>query len=204
MGIKPKVVYLKPKTARPPLKMRLSLTIDRFDKDGKLIDSETVQSRSYVLAWMTLLFVELSYVTSPVTILDTGGTARSPAAGAQALINAGSGVVTYGIVVGTGTNVVTPSDNKLQTPITNGAGAGQLVHSGMIIGAPTSTATTVKITAARTLTNNSGSTITVTEVGIYVSWSSVYYCVVRDKLGASKGILTTTSATLTYTLELTT
>ena len=91
----------------------------------------------------------------------------------------------YGIVVGTGVNAVTTSDYALQTPIANGAGAGQLSYglTGYVGTVTLPGSCTLQLT--RTFINNSGGDITVKEIALVCASGNTvavecYFCLTRD------------------------
>lgn len=120
-------------------------------------------------------------------------------------VRAGINNSTYGIVVGTGDTAEDNADYKLATQLLEGSTAGKITH-----GATTSVTTAVvganvDLELKRSFTNNTGSTITVKEAGIYVNnyWANYYHCIVRDVLGAPIEILDKFSLTIYYTLRTT-
>jgi hypothetical protein len=113
-----------------------------------------------------------------------------------------------GVVVGTGLNVVTPTDYALQTQVAHGRAAGQLEYSGggvrnLLIAAPN-----VTMNIVRYFENHSGGDITINECGIYAAgcsyngqanhyaWS---FCIARDLLGAPVVVADTELLRVTYT-----
>lgn len=79
---------------------------------------------------------------------------------------ASAGVITHGIVLGTGTTPATKDDYNLDTVITHGSGAGQLQFGACSISNVIDTGTSWRATVTREVTNVSGSSITVNEVGL--------------------------------------
>lgn len=97
-------------------------------------------------------------------IIGSTGNYYGSAAGYLACLIEGQYV---GIQVGTGTNVVTPTDYALQTRIAHGGGGGEFEYGGcelldLLISDPNG-----QFTIRRYFTNHSGGPITVEEVGIY-------------------------------------
>jgi len=121
---------------------------------------------------------------------------------------AAAGDATQGITVGTGTGAVAPSDNKLGTQIAHGTGAGQLSYGGMGFGSVSTTATQTKLTMSRAFTNNSGSTITIQEIGLYACFMDNsnnlrIFCLIRDLVAGGQAVLNGSTVTATLTLALT-
>jgi len=136
----------------------------------------------------------------------------------------------YGIVVGTGTATPTPNDYELQSQIQNGTGSGQLVYGAHTISpAPVSNGTIDYYTTAstpssgvlpvsgnttswqisRTFQNQSGASITVSEVGlisqIYVYNSpTVFVLLAHDLLSSPITIPNNAVLTIVYTISVTT
>jgi hypothetical protein len=99
-------------------------------------------------------------------------------------VNGPAGNLNYGIIAGTGTNPVTMTDYALQTVIAHGTGAGQLDYAAVTFGSPTTSGKTRYFEFSRALTNSSGDTITVNEIGVYIypTSQSYYYMFLRDVL----------------------
>ena len=121
---------------------------------------------------------------------------------------AAAGDATQGITVGTGTGAVAPSDNKLGTQIAHGTGAGQLSYGGMGFGSVSTTTTQTKLTMSRAFTNNSGSTITIQEIGLYACFMDSgntlrIFCLIRDLVAGGQAVLNGSTVTATVTLALT-
>jgi hypothetical protein len=174
-------------------------------KTGKVFEHVVKKSESYVQQFLQLLFAQFTMApsTHKVSVRDTGNTLRDVYAIGSAANNylldvlSGAGVVTFGIVGGTGNAAPTISDYALGTLIAHGAGAGQLNYGAVSFGAPASDATTSQLTITRNLANASGGGITVEEVGLYCrAWDGAarYFMLIRDVTG---GILVPNGQTLT-------
>jgi len=134
---------------------------------------------------------------------------------------------TYGIVVGTGTATPTPNDYNLQSQIINGTGAGQLYYGAHSI-SPTPTTTsngnmtsppspgtltpsgnTTSFSVSRTFQNQSGASITVSEVGILAqslgfNQPNIYILIIHDLLSSAITIPNNGVMAITYTISVTT
>jgi hypothetical protein len=159
--------------------------------------------------------------------VDTGGAYRcllamcngdwsSPSIAFDVL--AGSSVTTFGIRAGTGTTPQTISDYAIQTPIAEGSGAGQLNHGAVTFGNPAADTSTSQFTITRNLANNSGGSITVSELGLYcrcysydggdlgasfsflanASRQTRYFMIIHDVLSTPKMIPTGQTLTANY------
>jgi len=132
---------------------------------------------------------------------------------------------TYGIVVGTGTATPTPNDYALGNQIVNGTGSGQLVYNAhtinpapQIIGTSTNITTTTTPTSGllpvsgnttswqiqRTFQNQSGASITVSEVGIYTDTQNGYALIIHDLLSSPITIPNNAVLTIVYTISIST
>jgi len=80
---------------------------------------------------------------------------------------AAAGDITKGIVIGTGTDVATINDYRLQTIVPSGTGSGQVQYSAVIFGSPAYDSTTSQFTITRNFANASGGLIIATEIGLY-------------------------------------
>ena len=183
------------------------ITEDMVNVNGiwQIVPNSRIENpaNSLVKQFLQILKVRFSYVTLSSAVRDTGNTLRTYTYNTYSLrINAGAGVTTHGIVVGTGTDAVTISDYKLQTLIEHGNGAGQLSYGAVLFD---NTDVTVSGSACyydikRVLTNNSGGNITVTEVGLYSVDSAYYY--MFDRTLYSKTINNGAGAIFTYRMQI--
>jgi hypothetical protein len=120
-----------------------------------------------------------------------------------------AGSTTNGIAVGTGTTANSPTTGALAAPIGNGTGAGQLSYGDHTFTAPVISGSTTSFTFSRPFTNNSGASITISEVGAFdvqLESTGVYQtCLVfRDVLATSITVANTATTTATYTIGVTT
>jgi len=132
---------------------------------------------------------------------------------------------TYGIVVGTGTATPTPNDYALGNQIVNGTGSGQLVYNAhnispapqtigssaflTITTTPTSgilpvSGNTTSWQISRTFQNQSGASITVSEVGIYTGTPTGNALIVHDLLSSPITIPNNAVLTIVYTISVST
>ena len=179
------------------------------DKEGVVVNHVEKKAESFVQQFLQMLWVQMNQVwenIANINVKDTGNTDRAiHASNSMFASDAASGDVTFGIIVGTGTNAVTIADYKLQTPVAHGSGAGQLQYSAMTFGAPASDATTSQFTLTRNFANASGGTITVTEVGLYVKgykYSNTYYFMtLRDVIGGGIAVPNGQTLTVNYRIQ---
>lgn len=172
------------------------------DKHGQIISVTKHEVHSIVRGFIDTLHVQMGQVAVTNGAVATDGATRNTGTGVNnfAADNAAASG-TYGLVVGTGSGAVTISDYALGAKIAHGSGAGQLSHGGTTFTNPTTSGSTRSFTIQRTFTNNSGSDITVNEVGIYIKMST--YILLMDRTLSTKTITNGTTGTLTYTLGVT-
>ena len=190
------------------------------DADGRVLDYREEEMHSFVSNFLGILYAVFGLGTS--TIEDTSGYliamgTGAASAGAYITIMAGSGVGSYGLVVGSGSYTVGPAVINLAAQIPNGTGSGQLYYQAMQAGTLTVSGNTTYFTFSRTFVNNSGGTITVSEIGViaYVSgWtmtnkstgssqSSDYFLIIYDVPSSAISVPNGASVTITYTIEVT-
>ena len=186
------------------MKYEIKLKTVIKDRNGKIISEHEQKCNTYVKNFLLLLNSAFKLDSSPV--VDTGGTARNAGAryywsrwcdgnctvagcgGWSAL--AGEGDDTFGIVVGTGNTPVTADDYNLESKIAHGTDAGQLSYNETILYGPFVTGTAVVQVFRRQFTNNSGTDITVNEIGLIVktSYDNYLVMIIRDVLDTPKTV----------------
>ena len=178
------------------------------DPDGKIInDTGRKPARSFLIQFLE--FVRgLGVGTGTINATATDGTEDVIwKAGVRSdifyQIGAGINDSDFGIVIGTGDTAVTNTDHKLETQLTEGAGAGNITHGEMIIGTAAVVGTNVDMEIKRAFTNSTGSTITVKEAGLYAFTSPYYHCTIRDVLSPAVEVPDKCSLTVIYTVRTT-
>lgn len=180
------------------------------DKDGKVVG--TRRGRNSLLQNFALLWFQYAMgYSAGLTIVsgtDTTGASLGMytdyAHSSSLSCLAGAGVDTYGIMVGSGTNAVSPTDYALQTQIAHGSGAGQLDYAGTSMVNPATAGNKRYMDIIRNFTNNSGSDVTFTEIGYAVVAPVTYFFLMaRDKLLASVTVPNLGSAQVRYQLSVT-
>ena len=152
-------------------------------------------SRSFVQAFTQMMFVQMSQ--SSVSITDTSNSTTSQATGSfNFTATASSGTATQGIQAGTSSTAVAISDHVLGTLIAHGTGSGQLSYGTSLVQTLSVSASPATFQLQRVFTNNSGSTITVQEVGFTLGSASHIYLGVRDVTG---GVAIGNGQTMTVT-----
>lgn len=174
------------------------------DRNGKVLSRERRRSRSFLKQWNQLVYVHMAQAA--LTIKDTGGTNRSvTVAETDFAMDAAANNANYGIRVGTGSTPVDVSDYKMNTPIAEGGGAGQMNHLVCTVTSPTVAAPSCYFVVSRVIVNNSGGLITVTEGGVYSQMGPTpyYCCLTRDVFAASQDVPDGGSITINWTLQVT-
>lgn len=200
------------------------LTLEVFDRNGKLISRVHQRSHSWVRNAYNMMFSNLAskdgtdgaFGAGLLNFKDTGGVVRNGATPITIGNESVDGTANYGyrsavgddtrgILVGTGTDAESFEDFVLQTPIADGAGGGQLNHVEGEAHVIDYAALTLKNTLVRYFNNNSGGGIGVNEVALVAGlWSGGWKAVVsRDKLPTTVTVPNTGQLKVTYTVELT-
>jgi hypothetical protein len=167
-------------------KIGLTISIDcEIRENNKLIKARyDIPGHSFVNNFITWIYGSACHTYQ--SMVDVSGVSRTNIYYAivwTTLVGSG-GDSSKGVLIGRGTTTVTLNDYKLETPITHGTGTNQLLYSTGTIVAPTTDATTTTLRYSRVFTNNSGSLITVNEVGMTFYSSATggnyYFMICRD------------------------
>lgn len=199
------------------------LTLEVFDKDGKLIQRHKQRGHSWTRNAYNMFFCQAAQKNANDVTFEGGklslrgltGTiwnGENPLGNTADADGTGNGYRApataddRGIVVGVGTNAESFEDYSLQTLIEDGSGGGQLNYVQSEAHAITYAALTLKNTLIRYFNNNSGGGIGVNEVGLllYALLTGVAQGMVsRDKLPATVTVPDTGQLKVTYTIQLT-
>lgn len=204
---------------KKPSSVQLLLRTVVKDPDGKIIsDSGLEPARSFVLQFLEFIRYLFYGGGAGVKATATDGSEdniyynASPCNGhfyvdAPATAEYGSN---WGIVVGTGDTPVTNTDYKLETRLLEGVGAGNINHGDSTVGVAAVVGANVDLTINRSFSNNTGSAITVKEVGMYSRFkgggapaSGFYHCIIRDVLVAPVNVPDKCTLTVYYTIRTT-
>lgn len=161
--------------------MKIEAWVEVFkEENGKKIVIKRKKAQSFVVAFIGLLNIQMANASR--TVKDTGGTDRSISTNtANFQVTAGAGTSTYGIQVGTGTTPVSISDFKLVSQIAHGTGAGQLQYGATSVDTYAVSGNRAFFNVQRLFTNNSGSDITVNEVGLVCYGGGTTYVFLIDR-----------------------
>jgi len=114
--------------------------------------------------------------------------------------NDSSGDASYGIQVGTGTAANSTSTYALASQIANGTGSGQLSYGSHSYNWSTGVTSTI---VARSFSNGSGASITVSEVGLVWESNGNAFIMIRDVLSSSFTVANGASFVVQYTISIT-
>lgn len=171
------------------------ILIETYNEKGQLSQRLKQKSRSFLKQFIQLIEVQTNQATK--TLTDITGTDRSVDTQSENFFCTHGGghgwaradyrhvqVENLGIVVGSGTTAVTPTDTKLETKIAHGKSAGQLLYLGNALYPVVVSPPDAYVDLVRFFENQSGGNITINEVGIYALGSQYYYgfCICRDVL----------------------
>lgn len=167
-----------------------------FDpRTGKVIEILPPRpANTFVQNWIKMLYAAMNGAGSLSGCVDITNTARTESYSTWPLNCAGSaGSTVCGTVIGTGTNAVTLADYKLQTQVTT-----NITHGAQAFSLNSPDASHYQMIMSRMFTNGTGSTLNITEVGVYTYDSSAYHLML-DRTLFSVSVPNTLSTTLTYT-----
>jgi len=189
------------------MNVKAYLKIKIIDENGKCTYYRRYRSRSFVANFLRVIFTNLSRQST--SNVNTSGGSYSIAIYDSMAVNDGSNDDSYGILIGSGTSAPNIIDDNLSQVISNGASVGQMQYGAVsVTGAVTNTSTNSGyITVTRTFTNNSGSSITVSEVGL-VAWSenqpiqtNQYYLIIHDLLPSPITVPNGSSLSISYEIQ---
>lgn len=184
------------------MKIKMFIKWTDFDKDGNIIGETEHEANSLVNGFVASLLNQMSQ-TNLANVKDTSGTNRLMGISNYVFrTTAAAADATFGILFGRGTTAVSSDDYSLVTPITEGTGANQLNHSLVTFDSGlTTSGSNIYFQIYRTATNNTGSTITIEEVGL-VEKSGSNYLFLIDRTLSTKAILAGNGTTCTYKIQI--
>jgi len=223
-------------TIKDALKLKdnidIRLTVTIKDKNGKIIKQHKQHSHSFVSNFLALIAQAMlnpyNNVSNFYGYKGAGGNVQfvetSSSTGMTTIENFmtmldGANDSSYGIVVGTGTSPPTPNDYTMESEIPNGTGTGQLVYGSHSVSPPggttssptllTPSGNTTSFSVSRTFQNQSGASITVSEVGIFImqyaqSGNIITVLITHDLLSSPITIPNGGVMAITYTISVTT
>jgi len=185
---------------------RTYIELEVRDKDGKLIDSRAEEAHTWVKVFLVVLNAQMYYGSKP-GLQDTNGTLGNCTNwDVNFNVRAPAGDNTFGIVVGTSSLAYSIDQFKLDSQITHGTGSGQMMHGDVTVEDVQSTSGGYLFRVIRVFTNNSGSSITVKEIGLYakvkMGGSETRGMLARDVLSSPITVPSGSSLTVRYIVSL--
>jgi len=180
---------------------KVYIEIEVRDRNGNIIEKRKEPSRTWVQNFMNLLWGIFSGAPFQVTLpnASTNTVNISRCCDAYLTVNAGQNDDSFGIVVGSGTTAYSVSQYTLSQQIQNGTGNGQLLYGSTTVNTVVDTGSSLVIQIVRTFTNDSGSSVSVNEIGLMISvgqsCANWKFLIARDVL--SSGVTVPNGSTLT-------
>lgn len=188
------------------------------DADGKVLsDTGQKPSKSFVIQFLEFFYGLFRGTGVDATDINNAENDIYSNKGSydrltfQFRMDAGVNIGTHGQVVGTGEAAESNTDYKLATRLTEGVGAGNITHGEQVIETVAVVGANVDMECKRSFPNNTGSTITIKEVGAYTKWhynyptaeGPYYHCIIRDLLDTPIDVPDKCALTVYYTLRTT-
>ena len=187
------------------IQVKGKITFEIKDKNGNIIKKWTQPSRSFTYNYALMIYGLLFQATVGLTDIYANTDVLHFASGGTININAGSGDDGFGIVVGSGSRTINTSVlYQLILPISNGSGSGQLNYQAMKNDYPLNSGIQSYFKFSREFINNSGETITISEVGVIASllgWGQsleVLALIIYDLPSSAINLTNGSSLTITY------
>jgi len=192
------------------MESQLYITAQTMDREGRLLHRMKMRRcRSFVQAYNWAICAQFLGSSAPSPVLgpvkDTGGTNRNlRTCGIPFRSNGGAGVTDMGIRVGTSAAAVAIGQNALQSPITQGLGAGQMEHMAQTFNFIGVAGNQCSFATQRVFVNNSGAPIAVRESAIYME---VYYPTTAAFIMAARDLISEDvpdggAVTVAYTIRI--
>jgi len=178
------------------------------DREGHIMHIEEAPSRSFILNFLYMLWIELNGNTtdSISSVNSSGQQITETVAFSQGWWEwcYGSAVLYAGIQVGSGTSPPSASSPYLESLILNGTGSGQLSYGSNSVTSPSISSNPGTMTITRPFTNNSGGSVTVGEIGLAPNYGSDAVLIIHDVLSPAAVVPNGGSITVTYTMQVNT
>ena len=186
------------------MNVKAYLKIKVINEKGKCIYYRRYRSRSFVANFIKIIFTNL--FNQSVTLVSTGGSTYSTSGSNALNVNDGSNDDNYGIQIGTGTTAPAITDYRLTSLIPNGISAGQMQYGAVNVMSPVinTTNNTGYITVTRAFTNNSGGSITVSEVGLVANYTGQYTLIIHDLLPSPITVPNGSTLSIAYEIQIAT
>lgn len=190
----------------------LKLTLQHFLRDGVLKSSETIQSESYLYAFLCALCAQFGF--NPGVCKDVHGVDKTcqyeydSDRSRNFLFVNDPGYANMGIIPGSGSLPVALYDYNLSDLIGNGVGPGQLEwRDNTIVKSPTLYDEWADFKIQRCFVNNSGSTIYVREIGVQchvavLPSTKAQFLIIRDSGFSEKSVSDGECLCVTYDFQI--
>ncbi len=193
--------------------------LKKFDAvTGKIIKVKKFVGHSLTANYLTMLYAQLNNATASVNfpanqspfnadnhrMLSISGTyATVPATNPR--IDASTGVLTKGIVLGRGAQAITPYIPAVNNLIAHGTGANQMTYNQQIsTNGVCFLGNQSYIDFQRSVVNNSGSAISVSEVAIYIDYAAVSFMIYYDAVTPAENVNNLQGFTISIRFAITT
>lgn len=175
--------------------LTVSISASLHDPQGNLIRQfKPKPAHSFLAQFIELLSINMSTIIAYVTKTN-GEEYDKAAAPTNLLVDSDASDLTFGLLIGSGTDDVTIDDYVLQAPITT-----DLTVSAHTYALSYPTANTRRFSISRTFTNGSVSPMPIEEVALYSRPSAgLFFCI--DRTLYSVSIPASSSLTLTYRIN---
>ena len=186
------------------MNVKAYLKIKVINEKGKCIYYRRYRSRSFVANFINALYIDVS--GQRITLVNTGGGTTSVPSGFAMSVTDTSNDNSYGIQIGAGTTAPAITDFSLKQLIPNGTSAGQMQYGAVTVMSPVinTTNNTGYVAITRAFTNNSGGSITVSEVGVVVNFSSNNFLIIHDLLPTPITVPNGSTLSIAYEIQIAT
>ncbi|RLG80404.1 MAG: hypothetical protein DRO40_11225 [Thermoprotei archaeon] len=173
------------------------------DKNGKLIKKHRQPAHSWVKNFMNILRYGFANHDVPCTKQDgsTVSITINASLGWFLRVTAGAGDDSHGLMVGNGSKAFEVDDYSLDSKIPHGSNANQLVYGETTVENVVDDGSKLYFRIIRTFSNNSGSSITVTEVGLAVAGADNKPLIARDVLDSPVTVPNGGTLTVRYIIQ---
>lgn len=171
---------------------------DILDRNGKVIKrNEFVEAHSFLSNFIRIMYVQ--FANLGLAAIRTSGASGNLGTGVNNLrISAAANDPTYGMQIGSGTNVPTLGDNALQTQIT-----ANVYHLGTNIFLTNPSSSSMEVIITRSFLNNTGSALAITEIGLVTAATDSGNLYLIDRTLYSISVPKALSIAFTYKIGIT-
>jgi len=179
------------------------IEVEVRDKDGNIIHYHRQKARTWVKNFFIILRYGNANSVPQAQRQDGTVTSTNTTFTDMFKVTSPTGDSNYGILVGMGTKAWAIDDYKLDNKITHGSSSNQLLYGNTTVEDLIMESNRIYYRIIRTFTNSSGSTITVTEVGLAMSLYNNYVIIARDLLNPPATVPNGSTLTVRYIIQMT-